>query len=136
MVLSYSWDVGKIRDLRKVLSENIRKNRTSLHISQAKLAEYADISVPHMLDIEYCKTWVSEKTLSKIAKALNVEAYELLIPENNEKKEKTGGKNRVLQQTAEVIKVKRKLLRKQVDETMDNLVLEIIKLSGKDADRH
>ena len=136
MVLSYSWDVGKIRDLRKVLSENIRKNRTLLHISQAKLAEYAGISVPHMLDIEYCKTWVSEKTLSKIAKALNLEAYELLIPENNEKKEKSGGKNRTLQQTAEVIKAKRRLLRKQVDETMDDLILEIIKLSGKDTDRH
>jgi transcriptional regulator with XRE-family HTH domain len=129
MVLSYSLDVGKLRDLRTILSENIRKNRASLHISQAKLAEYAGISVSHMLDIEYCKTWVSEKTLSQIAQALNMEAYELLIPENDVKKEKSGGKNRPLQQTAELIKVKRKLLRKKVDETMDDLMLEIIKLN-------
>jgi transcriptional regulator with XRE-family HTH domain len=131
MLLPYSLDVGKIRDLRKILSENIRKNRASLHISQAKLAEHADISVSHMLDIEYCKTWVSEKTLSKIAQALNLEAYELLIPESNEKKEKSGGKNRSLQQTAELIKAKKRLLRKNLDETMDDLILEIIKTNGK-----
>ena len=135
MLLPYSLDVGKIGDLRKILSENIRKNRASLHVSQAKLAEYADISVSHMLDIEYCKTWVSEKTLSQIAHALNMEAYELLIPEIDEKKEKSGGKNRPLQQTAELIKAKKKLLRKKVDETMDDLMLEIIKLSGNDGMR-
>jgi len=129
MLLPYSLYVGKIRDLRRILSENIRKNRTALHISQAKLAEAADISVSHMLDIEYCKTWVSEKTLSKIAQALNMEAYELLIPENAEKKEKSGGQNRALQQTAGLIKAKRKLLRKNIDETMDDLILEILKLT-------
>jgi len=55
-------------------------------------------------DIEYCKSWVSEKTLSKIAYAINLEPYELLIPE--EKIEKPGGKNAALQQTAAVIKAK------------------------------
>jgi transcriptional regulator with XRE-family HTH domain len=133
MLLPYSLDVGKIRDLRKVLSENIRKNRVSLHVSQEKLAESADISMSHLRDIEYCKTWVSEKTLSKIARALNMEAYELLIPENAEKKEKSGGKNRSLQQTAGLIKERKKILRKSVDESMDNLMLDIIKLSGKGA---
>ena len=124
-------NVGKLRDLRKILSENIKKNRASLHISQEKLAESADISMSHIQDIEYCKTWVSEKTLSKIAQALNLEAYELLIPENAEKKDKSGGKNRSLQQTANLVNARKKLLRKSVDETMDNLMLEIIKLSGK-----
>jgi transcriptional regulator with XRE-family HTH domain len=123
--------VEKSKNLRKILSENIRKNRTALHISQAKLAESADISVSHILDIEYCKTWVSEKTLAKIAQALNMEAYELLIPGNAEKKEKSGGSNRSLQQTAELIKARKRLLRKNVDESMDNLMLDIIKLSGK-----
>jgi len=131
MLLPYSLDVGKIRDLRRILSENIRKNRVSLRISQEKLAESADISVSLLRDIEYCKSWVSEKTLSKIAHALNLEAYELLIPENVEKKEKPGGKNVALQQTAAVIKAKGKLLRKNVDKTMDDLILEIIKLNGK-----
>jgi len=131
MLLPYPFDVGKIRDLRKILSDNIRKNRAALHISQEKLAESSDISMPHIRDIEYCKTWVSEKTLSKIAQALNLEAYELLIPENIEKKEKSGNKNKPLQQTAELIKIRKRLLRKSVDESMDNLMLDIIKLTGK-----
>ena len=130
MLSPYSLYVGKIQDLRKILSENIRKNRTSLHISQEKLAESADISMSHIRDIEYCKTWVSDKTLSQIAQALNLEAYELLIPQNHEKKETPAGKKRNLQQTAELIKEKRKFLRKKVNETMDDLVLEIIKLDG------
>jgi len=133
MLLPYSLDVGKLWDLRKILSENIRKNRASLHISQAKLAEYSGISVSHMLDIEYCKTWVSDKTLSQIAQALNLEAYELLIPEND-KKEKHGGKNRTVQQTAGLIKTKKMLLRKQIDESMDDLLMEMIKLNGNKAD--
>jgi len=120
--------VGKIRNLSKILSENIRKYRASLHLSQAKLAEYSGISVSHMLDIEYCKTWVSEKTLSQIAQALNVEAYELLIPANDEKKEKSWDKNRTSQQVAELIKAKKKHLRKKVDETLDELLLDFIKL--------
>jgi len=131
MLLSYLLDVRKLRDLRKILSENIRKSRVSLQISQEKLAESAGISMSHIRDIEYCKTWVSEKTLSQIAHALNMEAYELLIPQNLEKKEEAGSKNKTLQLTSELIKDKRKLLRKKVDETMDDLMLEIIKLSGK-----
>jgi len=130
VLFPYSLGVGKSRDLRKILSENIRKSRISLHISQAKLAESAGISMPHIRDIEYCKTWVSDKILSQIAQALNVEAYELLVPEKDEKREKSGGKNKALQHTAELIKVKRRLLRKKVDETMDDLILEIIKLNG------
>jgi len=94
------------------------------------LAEFSGISVSHMLDIEYCKTWVSEKTLSQIAQALNLEAYELLIPANDEKKEKSGDKTKTLQQAAELIKAKKKDLRKKVDASMDDLLLEFIKLNG------
>jgi len=121
--------VGKIRDLRRILSENIRKNRVTLHISQAKLAESADISVSYMLDIEYCKTWVSDKTLSQIAQALNMEAYELLIPAENPKEGGQSDRNdTTIRQTAGLINSKKKIFRKQTGEVMDNLILEIIKL--------
>ena len=92
----------KSSDLRKILSQNIRDNRGALHISQAKLAESADISVSHVVDIEYCKTWVSDKTLNSIAKALNLEAYELLMPEKNGKKTEEG---QALQRIADIIKL-------------------------------
>ena len=117
----------KSQNLRKILAQNIRNARTSLHISQAKLAEYASISFPHMHDIEYCKTWVSDKTLDNIAKALNMEAYELLIP----KEAKEAGKEKsALRKTAELINAKKKELRKKTGEAMDDLILEIIKAHG------
>lgn len=100
----------------------------SLHISQAKLAESAGISVSHMLDIEYCKTWVSDKTLSKIAKALNIEEFKLLIPEKNRKSAEFKGERAILQKTSELIKAKKRMLRKNMDNTLDDLILEILRL--------
>ena len=114
----------KSKDLRKILSQNIRNARNSLHISQAKLAESADLSVPHIVDIEHCKTWVSDKTLNNIAKALNLEAYELLMPE---KTEKTIDENQVLQRIADIIKAKKTVMRQKTGEIIDDLMLEIVK---------
>ena len=48
-------------DVRKVLSQNIKKRRKELGITQSKLAELADISEPYMNDIERCQTWISEQ---------------------------------------------------------------------------
>jgi len=118
----------KENDLRLILAKNIRKARSSLHISQAKLAEAADISVPHMLDIEYCKSWVSDKTLNNIAQALNMEAYELLVPDKNQKDRKTHRKKDELQQAATIINNKKKELRKKMGEVMDDLILDLTKV--------
>jgi predicted transcriptional regulator len=72
--------VNETWNLRLILSQNIRNAWEVLHITQAKPAEYADISLPYMTDIEQCKTWVINKTLVNIAQVLNVEAYGLLMP--------------------------------------------------------
>jgi transcriptional regulator with XRE-family HTH domain len=128
--------VKETRDLRKILSQNIRNARAALHITQAKLAVHADISVPYMVDIEQCKTWVSDKTLAHIAEALNMEAYELLIPETTEKKASRKTANPVQRQIADLIKTKKSLLRQKTGETLDDLVLEIIRLlEEKETDR-
>jgi transcriptional regulator with XRE-family HTH domain len=120
--------VKESRDLRKVLSQNIKKSRAALHITQAKLAEYADISVPHIVEIELCRTWVSDKTLANIASALNMEAYELLIPEETEKKTGRNGANLIQRQIADLIKAKKNFLRQKTGETLDDLTLEIVRL--------
>jgi hypothetical protein len=83
-----------------------------------------------MLDIEYCKTWVSDKTLHSIARALNMEAYELLIPKGAAKDTKSGTQNGGLQRTAAIIHAKKKELRKKTDEVMDGILLEIMKTQG------
>jgi len=66
--------------LRKILSANIKKYRAELGLSQEKLAEIIDLSDQTINDIEGCRSWVSDKTLTKIARALKVEIYQLLYP--------------------------------------------------------
>ena len=69
-------------DVRTILAQNIKKHRKVLGITQAKLAELAEISEPYMNDIERCQTWISDKTLAKLAFALNIEIHELFLNEN------------------------------------------------------
>jgi transcriptional regulator with XRE-family HTH domain len=66
--------------LRDTLSGNIKKYRKRRNWSQFKLAEKIDISTNFMADIEAGNTWVSTKTLVKLAKAFEIEVYELLKP--------------------------------------------------------
>ncbi|MFP3041620.1 helix-turn-helix domain-containing protein [Treponema primitia] len=69
------------QELRRILSENIKKYRARRAWSQFNLAAKSDLSTNFLADIEAGNTWVSGLTLSKLAKALEVEAYELLKPD-------------------------------------------------------
>jgi len=69
------------RDLRAILSQNIKRFRGYRKLSQADFAELIDISIPFLSDVENGKKWISPATLTKMADALNIEAYELLKPE-------------------------------------------------------
>ena len=40
-------------ELRAILSKNIRAARKNLHLTQERLAENADISLPYLADIEH-----------------------------------------------------------------------------------
>jgi transcriptional regulator with XRE-family HTH domain len=74
--------------IRKILAENIKKYRKNFGYSQEKLAEKTGLSAQTLNDIEGCRRWVSSKTMSKLANALNVAEYQLLVPENEEKAKK------------------------------------------------
>jgi len=67
--------------LRKSLSANIKHYRAKLGFSQEKLAETVGLSDQTINDIEGCRTWVSDKTIIKIARALNIEVYQLFFPQ-------------------------------------------------------
>jgi transcriptional regulator with XRE-family HTH domain len=66
---------------RKLLSANIKAKRSELGLTQEKLAEMVNVSYQMIHDIEGCRTWVSDKTLQGLSKALEVEIYELLCPQ-------------------------------------------------------
>jgi transcriptional regulator with XRE-family HTH domain len=71
---------GGAESLRTLLSMNIKHRRKALGISQEKLAQAAELSAQTVNDIEGCRMWVSDKTIMKLAHALQVEAYQLLVP--------------------------------------------------------
>jgi transcriptional regulator with XRE-family HTH domain len=116
-------------DLRSILSRNIKNARGTLRITQEKLAEYADLSLSSIVDIERCRTWVSDKTLLNIARVLNMEAYQLLVPP--EKDAALDGPDRekqLLEQIAALVRGKQTVLRKTIDKGMEDLILQIIQI--------
>jgi len=74
--------------IRMVLALNIKKYRKNFAYSQEKLAEKAGLSAQTLNDIEGCRRWVSPKTITKLAKALHIAEYQLLLPENADKAKK------------------------------------------------
>jgi DNA-binding XRE family transcriptional regulator len=75
-----------VEPIRKILSNNIKKYRGILHYTQEKLAEKAGLSSQTLNDIEGCRRWVSSKTISKLAKTLQISEYQLLLPEKESPK--------------------------------------------------
>jgi transcriptional regulator with XRE-family HTH domain len=69
------------KNLRAILSQNIKKYRGYRKLSQAEFAEKIGISIPFLSDIENGKKWISPVTLAKMADSLRIDAYELLKPE-------------------------------------------------------
>lgn len=74
------------KKLRTALSANIKLFRAKMGFSQEKLAEAIGLSDQTINDIEGCRTWVSDKTIVKIARALNIEVYQLLFPQTEAEK--------------------------------------------------
>ena len=69
------------QELREYLSQNLKKYRKAKGWSQFDLAEKAQISEQTVNSIEGLRLWPSDKTLSKIVTALEVEMYRLFVPQ-------------------------------------------------------
>jgi len=72
----------KIEPIRKILAENIKKYRKNFGYSLEILAEKAGLSTQTLNDIEGCRRWLSAATITKLAMALHIAEYQLLIPED------------------------------------------------------
>lgn len=62
----------------QALGQRIRAVRTERGMSQAELAEKANIGLPHVSDIERGKAHIKVLTFARIAEALQISADELL----------------------------------------------------------
>ena len=69
----------KMTDLRKVLALNMKFYRKKLGISQAKLAEKANIADNYIALIETGKRFPSVKMLERIAEVLQKDTLELFL---------------------------------------------------------
>lgn len=81
--------------IRRLLAENIKAYRKKRGVSQEKLAELAGLSLQTVNCIEGCRTWVSDKTLGKLAGALNVEVFQLLGPKQDAQAAQSGENKRL-----------------------------------------
>jgi len=116
-------------DLRWILACNIKNARRRLSLSQKNLALAAGISMPYMTDIEYCRTWVSDKTLAALAAALNRRPYELLVPPETGAAE-DGRSEAGLEALTEMIASQKRRLHAHTDAVLDSLAAEVIRAWG------
>jgi len=103
----------KPTNVREILSSNLKKHRKKLGLSQEKLAENAEISTMMVKDIEGCRTWVSDKTLERLATALKTDIYRLLMSDIAYEEEI----NKAIRNDLESITLK---IRQDIDITLKN----------------
>lgn len=69
------------KEIKIILGKNIKFFRFRRQLSQAELAENADISIAFLSNIERGIKYPQADTLSRIACSLGVEVFELFKPE-------------------------------------------------------
>jgi len=66
-------------NIRETFARNLRENRRKSGLTQAQLAEKAEVSTHYVALIELARNIPKVETIERLAKALNVETYELFI---------------------------------------------------------
>ena len=67
-------------EIQKRFGENLRFIRKQKKLTQFQLAELANVSEDTVKSIEQGRTWFSEKVLSQITEALNIDVVQLFVP--------------------------------------------------------
>jgi len=66
-------------NIREIFAKNLRANRRKCGLTQAQLAEKAQVSTHYIALIELARNIPKVETIERLAKVLNVEVYELFI---------------------------------------------------------
>ena len=72
-------------ELQKLFSTNLKNARNRANLSQLKLAEKANLSLGYICDLEGGRRWGTPETFAKLASALEINPFELLLPLSSEK---------------------------------------------------
>ena len=112
---------------RELLSKNIKRYRERLGFSQLDLSLELGISATFLSSIETCQKWVSPKILSKIAKALKIEVYELFKPADSEDSSEVSAK--VADELVKYLNIVDDTLVKQIAHSIQPAIEKTIKRS-------
>jgi transcriptional regulator with XRE-family HTH domain len=66
-------------NIRETFAKNLRENRRKCRLTQAQLAEKAEVSTHYIALIELARNIPKVETIERLAKVLNVEIYELFV---------------------------------------------------------
>ncbi|MDR0497308.1 MAG: helix-turn-helix transcriptional regulator [Treponema sp.] len=66
-------------NIKETFARNLRESRRKCGLTQEKLAEKAEVSTHYIAMIEISRYIPSVETIERLAKALNIEIYELFI---------------------------------------------------------
>lgn len=69
-----------ISEIQNRLGENIKQIRKTKKLTQFELAEKANVSEDTIKSLEQGRTWCSDKTLSQITEALEIDVVKLFMP--------------------------------------------------------
>lgn len=94
------------QELHETLSQNIKKYRKG-KFTQEQLAEAIGVSAQNINDIEGRRRWPRESTLVKIANVLEVNVYQLFIPQ---------GCERIIEDTEENHKIRESIQAKLISD--------------------
>ena len=75
---------GSTARTKELLALNTKILRKKSGLTQEELAEKTDLSAQMINDIEGCRTWVSDKTLEKLAEVFDVRIFELFVPQSKD----------------------------------------------------
>ena len=109
--------------LQELFSSNLKEMRIQANLSQMMLAEKADLSVGYICDLESGRRWGTPETFSKLAQALDVNPFELLLPKDLELSASEISFRRIF--AAEVNKAMQNNLRS----ALDNAISQVMKNS-------
>jgi transcriptional regulator with XRE-family HTH domain len=68
------------KELQEIFSDNIKKFRMRLNLTQRELAKRTGVSINFVNDLEAKKKWASSVTMIKFANTFGIQVYELLKP--------------------------------------------------------
>jgi len=109
----------KMRKIRDVLAENMKKNRHLKGLTQEQLAEKASVSSHYIAMVETRKTFPKPEMLDRLAKTLSIEPYQLFSVENDPNEPSERLHNRIISEMKNITVDIKQIVKETIKETIN-----------------